>query len=193
MGNTWRLIRKFWLRGSPDESLPSPMEDLLGIPEQDKVERQGKVAAYYKLSDEEVERLSTSKMPVVVNGRSGWRSDPALKPKQASEVYQLESVHQHDRNQFGTQDLQPTTRSEPEFGSRKLQRETEALMMSKVMPEFSRGKQAGYWLICWDSQTPTEDWLMCKHPHPQLSSLYLAVGGSFHSYKFVNPECESIL
>jgi sarcosine oxidase / L-pipecolate oxidase len=75
----------------------------------------------------------------------------------------------------------------------KLKRETEMLMTSKVMPDFSRGKQADCWRICWDGQTPTEDRLLCKYPHPQLSNLYLVMGGRFHSYKFINPECESIL
>ena len=69
--------------------------------------------------------------------------------------------------------------------SSKLQRETEDIMIFKVMPIFPRGKQAAYWRLCWDARTPTQDWLLSKHPHPRLNNLYLAIGGSFHSYKFL--------
>ena len=58
-------------------------------------------------------------------------------------------------------------------------------MSSKLLQEFTRGKKPDHWRICYDAQTPTEDLLMCKHPHPKLNNLYLAVGGSFHSYKSV--------
>ena len=67
----------------------------------------------------------------------------------------------------------------------RLKRETESNMSSKVMPTFTRGKQADHWRLCWDARTPTQDWLLCKHPNAGLSNLYLAIGGSFHSYKFL--------
>jgi sarcosine oxidase / L-pipecolate oxidase len=61
--------------GAWTSSLLSAIEDSLAIPEQDRVEGQvqttGKAAAYYKMSDEEVEQLSNSKMPVVVYGDQG--------------------------------------------------------------------------------------------------------------------------
>lgn len=41
--------------------------------------------------------------------------------------------------------------------------------------------QPAQWKICWDAQTPTEDFLICKHP--KLRNLFLATGGSFHAYK----------
>ncbi|KFA69532.1 hypothetical protein S40285_07268 [Stachybotrys chlorohalonatus IBT 40285] len=37
--------------------------------------------------------------------------------------------------------------------------------------------------ICWDLVTPTQDPIICEHPHAK--NLYLATGGSFHSWKFL--------
>jgi sarcosine oxidase / L-pipecolate oxidase len=36
-----------------------------------------------------------------------------------------------------------------------------------------------------DSITPSQNQLLTPHPHPALPNLFLAVGGSFHSYKFL--------
>lgn len=50
------------------------------------------------------------------------------------------------------------------------------------------GKKSKNWTfdnyrICWDSITPTQDQIICEHPHSK--SLYLVTGGSFHSWKFL--------
>ncbi|KAK8096157.1 hypothetical protein PG999_014179 [Apiospora kogelbergensis] len=37
--------------------------------------------------------------------------------------------------------------------------------------------------ICWDLVTPTQDQIICEHPHSK--NLYIATGGSFHSWKFL--------
>ena len=59
------------------------------------------------------------------------------------------------------------------------------MIAERVLPAFARGKEPDYWRICWDAQSPTEDFLICAHPDPRLKNLYLATGGSFHSYKYV--------
>ncbi|KAL9108037.1 MAG: hypothetical protein Q9227_007143 [Pyrenula ochraceoflavens] len=41
------------------------------------------------------------------------------------------------------------------------------------------------WRLCWDAITPHQHQLITQHPHPSLSNLYLATGGSFHSWKFL--------
>lgn len=182
--------------GAWTSSMLSPIEDSLDIPEQDRVERQvqatGRVTAFYKMSDEEVEQLSKSKMPVVVYGRQG----EVIPPSSENKLLKYNNSKTMFTNTITTKSqrkisIPPTDQSQYSVPE-KLKRETEAIMTSRVMPDFPRGKQADYWRICWDAQTPTDDWLLCKHPHSQLSNLYLAVGGSFHSYKFVNPKHESI-
>jgi len=65
-----------------------------------------------------------------------------------------------------------------------LQQETLDEMALKAVPQYaSRGVE--YFRLCWDSITPQQEQLLTKHPHPQLSNLYLAIGGSFHSWKFL--------
>lgn len=177
--------------GAWTSSLLSPIEDSLSIPDQDRVERQvqatGRVAAYYKMSDAEVEQLSKAKMPVVVYGGQG----EVMPPSSDKKLLKYNNSKTNITNTITTKSGQKISVPPPDRSQysvpEKLKRETEAVITSKVMPEFAHGKQADYWRICWDARTPTEDWLLSKHPHAQLSNLYLAVGGSFHSYKFVNP------
>jgi len=47
------------------------------------------------------------------------------------------------------------------------------------------GQSVAYWRLCWDSVTPTQDQLITRHPDARLHNLFLAVGGSFHSWKFL--------
>ncbi|KAF9891365.1 hypothetical protein FE257_004221 [Aspergillus nanangensis] len=47
------------------------------------------------------------------------------------------------------------------------------------------GRQPDYYRLCWDSISPDQQPLITRHPHEQLENLYLAVGGSFHCYKFL--------
>ncbi|KAI1121791.1 sarcosine oxidase [Nemania abortiva] len=37
--------------------------------------------------------------------------------------------------------------------------------------------------MCWDAITPNQDWIIAQHPYSDR--LYLATGGSFHSWKFM--------
>ena len=55
-----------------------------------------------------------------------------------------------------------------------------------IMPSlFENGTEIAYWRLCWDSITPEQHQLIAKHPDARLSNLYLAIGGSFHSWKFL--------
>ncbi|KAL0769503.1 hypothetical protein CaCOL14_008811 [Colletotrichum acutatum] len=66
----------------------------------------------------------------------------------------------------------------------KLKDESQKLM-NTMIPDFAQKKSPDRWRICWDAKTPTEDWLLCRHPQPQLENLFLAVGGNFDTYKFL--------
>ncbi|KAE8836423.1 hypothetical protein HRS9139_04521 [Pyrenophora teres f. teres] len=65
-----------------------------------------------------------------------------------------------------------------------LKRESSRVMQD-AMPQWTSGRTPTRWRMCYDTVTPTEDWLLCKHPNEKFGNLYLAVGGSFHSYKFL--------
>ncbi|PSN63082.1 sarcosine oxidase, partial [Corynespora cassiicola Philippines] len=44
-----------------------------------------------------------------------------------------------------------------------------------------RGLEIESYRMCWDAVTPNQDWIIS--PHPASPNLYLATGGSFHSWK----------
>lgn len=59
-------------------------------------------------------------------------------------------------------------------------------IIKSLMPYFHKnGREVDRWRLCWDSITTTHNQLICQHPNPSMRNLYLAVGGSFHSYKFL--------
>jgi sarcosine oxidase / L-pipecolate oxidase len=171
--------------GAWTSSILSPLEDELDIPEKDRVEQQASAAgvcvAHYKMSTEEMTKLS--EMPVVVYGENG----EVIPPPKENSLLKYTNAHTFKNTivtKSGHSFSVPPNRDQ-HIVSKRLQRETEQTMVTKVMPKFPRGKQAAYWRLCWDARTPTQDWLLSKHTHPKLSNLYLAVGGSFHSYKFL--------
>lgn len=176
--------------GAWTSSLLSPIEDHLSLPPKDRIERQvqatGVAAVYYRLSPSEVsEFTSSNKLPVIVYGGKGEIIPPGsknalLKFSNSGRTFintiTTESGHKisvpcDDKSQYAV----------PEA----IKQETEKIITSKVLQKFVEGKKPEYWRICWDAQTPGEDFLMCEHPHEKLKDLYLAVGGSFHAYKFV--------
>ena len=173
--------------GAWTSGLLSPVEDKLNMPEDDRIERQvqaaGRVAAYYKLSDEEVKQFSKPRMPVICYGEQGEVIPPSDSNKTLTYRNSATTFTNTVKTKSGAKISIPSSRDQHNVPE-KLKQATAATITSKVMPDFvSDGRQADHWRICWDAVTPTEDWLMCKHPHSKLDNLHLAVGGSFHSYK----------
>ena len=171
-------------------SLLAPVEDLLDIPDQDRIERQvqavGRAAAYHKVSDEEFERCAKSKLPVMCYGLKGEVIPPSKENKTFTYRNSETSFTNVVTTKSGKRISMPRSQDADDQADvpERLKRETEKIVSSKVAPLFSsNGREADHWRICWDAVTPTEDFLMCKHPHPKLGNLFLAVGGSFHSYK----------
>ncbi|KAK4499230.1 hypothetical protein PRZ48_009743 [Zasmidium cellare] len=173
--------------GAWTSSILSPIEDALDIPEQDRIEQQarctGTISAYYKMSDEEIDRMTKANTPVIVYGGNG----EIFPPSKQNKLMKVSNSRTTFTNTITTRSGHKISvpRADQYNIPDALKRETEAIMSSKLLQEFTRGKKPDHWRICYDAQTPTEDLLMCKHPHPKLNNLYLAVGGSFHSYKFM--------
>ncbi|TKX21885.1 L-pipecolate oxidase-like protein 2 [Elsinoe australis] len=175
--------------GAWTSALLSPIEEALDIAEQGRVEQQvratGAVTAYYKVSAEEVDRLTKTELPCVIYGERGEVIPPSKDNHLIKYSNTVGTFTNTMRTASGKSISVPVIgRSQYEVPE-KLKRETEEMMSTKVMPAYTRGKKPDYWRIAWDALTPTEDWLLCKHSHPKLSNLFLAVGGSFHSYKFL--------
>jgi sarcosine oxidase / L-pipecolate oxidase len=162
------------------------MEDVLDIPEQDRIERQiqatGAVAVYFKVTDEEVRQLTETEMPVVVYGARGEVIPASLEHGLLKYSNSQGTFTNTITTRSGYKISKPAETSQNEVPEKPKQ-ETRDMILSKVMPEYAHGKDPDHWRIWWDAVTPTEDWLLCQHPDSRLSNLYRATGGSFHSYK----------
>ncbi|KAJ5731707.1 uncharacterized protein N7483_006215 [Penicillium malachiteum] len=66
-----------------------------------------------------------------------------------------------------------------------LRREFLESIRGRLPQLFTQDRQVNYYRLCWDAITPEQHPLITQHPHPQLPNLYLAVGGSFHCWKFL--------
>lgn len=173
--------------GAWTSSLLSPLEDALQIAEQDQIERQvtavGRLSAYYDLSDEEVTRMMDSKLPIVVIGGEVDIIPP---------YYHIPTLKVNDlRTEFtntittasGRSITAPSTRNQMQVPRTLIHKSGKVIKSS--MPEWTKARSPDRWRICYDAVTPTEDWVLSRHPDERLKNLYVAVGGSFHSYKFM--------
>lgn len=171
--------------GAWTSALLAPVEDALRIPEEHSIERQAQataiVSAYYRVSEGDVGRMANIEMPCVIYGQIG-EVIPASKNHELlkynnSRTRLINTVKSKAGREISIPPSDRDQRDVPEG----LKRETEAILTSKVMPSFARGKPE-YWRICWDSTTPSEDLLLCEHP--KIKGIYVMNGGSFCGYKY---------
>ncbi|CAK4031370.1 related to FAD-dependent oxidoreductase [Lecanosticta acicola] len=173
--------------GAWTSSLLAPVEDALNIPEQDRIERQAKatgtVSAYYSVNDEEIDQLECAETPVVVYGGNG----EVFPPSKGNRLMKFSNSKTTFTNTVTTDSGHKISvpLQDQSYVPESLKRQTKEIMADKVLPTFAKNKKPDFWRVCYDAQTPTEDFLMCKHPHAKLGNLYLITGGSFHSYKFM--------
>jgi sarcosine oxidase / L-pipecolate oxidase len=170
--------------GAWTSQLLSPIEDALKIPDEERIERQltaaGVTVVHYELDTTEYERLRD--MPVIVYGDRG----EVLPPPQEGQLLKFTNARSFTNiitTPSGHKISVPPDRDQT-IVSKQLKKETLDLMVKTTIPGFI-DRRAKYWRLCWDSITPTQDQLLTKHPHSQLSNLYIAAGGSFHSWKFL--------
>jgi len=171
--------------GAWTSALTTALEDRLAVADSDRVEKQvtaaGVCVAHYKMSEQQMQELTH--MPVVVYGSNG----EAIPPPGDCQLLKFTNAHTFTNTvttSSGHKISVPPSRDQ-RVVSKKLRQETNEKMMRRVMPRFTAGMQPEYWRLCWDAYTPSQDWLLSRHPHPRLQNLYFAVGGSFHSYKFL--------
>jgi sarcosine oxidase/L-pipecolate oxidase len=172
--------------GAWTSALLSPIEEALKVKERDRIERQitavGRLSAYYTLNESATQSMIESELPVIVIGGEV----DIIPPSQPNRTLKVNDLKTEVVNTFTTPSGQritvPSWREQYDV-PQKLKHES-AQVIHDAMPEWTRGRIPDRWRICFDAVTPTEDWLMCQHPNPQLRNLYVAVGGSFHSYKY---------
>ncbi|KAK3686695.1 hypothetical protein LTR37_019575 [Vermiconidia calcicola] len=177
--------------GSWTSSLLSPLEDTLSVPVKDRTENQlraiGVLQIYYPVSSEEVQRLEKAKMPVVIYGQKGEVLPPSSNNKLLKYTHN-QSFTNSVTTKSGSEITAPTgTAYQNQTGDipDSLKSEAEAGVLSRLLPEFTRGKKPDHWRVCYDARSPTEDFLICRYPHKGLNNLFVASGGSSHSYKFL--------
>jgi sarcosine oxidase/L-pipecolate oxidase len=186
-GQTYTADKIVLATGAWTSAFLSPVEDALKIAEQDRIERQitavGRLSAYYTLSEAETQSIIDSKMPVVV---IGGQVDiiPPSQPNRTLKINDLQTeVVSTVTTASGHKITTPTKRDQASVPDNL--REESADVMRKAMPYFASNHTPSRWRVCFDAVTPTEDWLLCRHPNPSLYNLVIASGGSFHSYKFM--------
>ncbi|CBX94146.1 hypothetical protein IAQ61_004017 [Plenodomus lingam] len=173
--------------GAWTSALLSPVEDVLKLQEKDRIERQitavGRLSAYYTLSEQETQSIIDAKMPVVVLGGLA----DVIPPSQPNRTLKINDLRTEIVNTVPTASghriTVPSRRHQTDVPRKLIEESTRVI--HEAMPAWSKSRTPSRWRICYDAVTPTEDWLMCRHPNDKLSNLYLAVGGSFHSYKFL--------
>ncbi|KAI5360559.1 Putative FAD dependent oxidoreductase, FAD/NAD(P)-binding domain superfamily, MTOX family [Septoria linicola] len=185
-GRTFEADEIVLAAGPWTSQILSPTEDELGLSPDARIECQvqatGLVAAYYRVSEAEVSQLDNFQMPVVVYGGLGEIIPPSSGNQLMKYANSRSGIINTKKLSSGARISVPADQYEvPEC----LKQETKAMISEKVLPQFARGKEPDYWRICWDAQSPTEDFLICRHPDQRLKGLVLATGGSFHSYKFL--------
>lgn len=194
-GKRWTADKVVLAAGAWTSALVSPVEDALGVREEDRVERQAQatalVSAYYRVSDEDVERMTRlgNEMPCLIYGRAGevipaWKGVGLLKYNN-SEAKIVNTVTTNSGRRIS---VPPPSVGSSQYGGgdtvpEGLKQQTEALLTSRLVPKFARDSRPERWRLCWDSRTPTEDLLLCEHP--RVSGLYIITGGSFCGYKYV--------
>ena len=71
--------------------------------------------------------------------------------------------------------------SNREYGDvpERVKGEIESRLVYKVFPDYSRGKEAHHWHMCWDAQTATENWFVCEYPDERVGGCMSLSGGVF--------------
>ena len=184
-GQTYTAEKMILATGAWTSALLSPLEDTLEIPIPDRIEAQASAAgvavAHYRLTATEMTSLHS--MPVLVYGENG----EVIPPPAQNRLLKYTNAHTFSNTivtPSGHAISVPPDRDQ-RIVPRRLRHETQKLMMDRVLPSYARSKEAEYWRLCWDARTPSQDWLLCRHPDARLSNLFFAIGGSFHSYKFL--------
>ena len=186
-GTTLKADKVVIAAGAWTSGLLSPLEDRLRIADKDRIERQvtavGRLSAYYDLSEEETNHMMDTKLPIVVIGGEVDIIPP---------YYHLPSLKVNDlkteftntvTTAFGRRITVPSRKRQMQVPT-KLIEESEKVIRNN-MPEWTKNRSPDHWRICYDAVTPTEDWVLSRHPDGRLNNMYIAVGGSFHSYKFM--------
>ena len=173
--------------GAWTSSLLSPLEEKLDIADHHRVERQvkavGRLSAYYDLSEAEAKHMMDAQLPVIVIGGEVDIIPPYYHQSHLKINDLKTEITNTVTTPSGRRITAPSRESQMQVPAKLIQESKKVIMSS--MPDWTRSRHPDRWRICYDAVTPTEDWVLSQHPDDRLDNLYVAVGGSFHSYKFM--------
>lgn len=183
-GKLYKANRIVLASGAWTSKLMTSTEDALELLEEDRVERQISAAAvcvaHYKLSSAEV--ASLRQMPVVIYGDRG-----DCQPPPSNHLLKLTwapSLTNTITTSTGHRITTPPDRDQ-RLVPEKLKQRTREKIAHQVLSQYTADREEEYWRLCWDAVSPSQDQLITRHPHTKLRNLFFAIGGSFHSYKFL--------
>ncbi|GES62967.1 FAD dependent oxidoreductase [Aspergillus terreus] len=170
--------------GAWTSQLMSPVEEELELDEADRMECQvsaaGVCVAHFNLSDADKEAFS--QLPVLVYGEQG-----EIIPPNAAGVLKFTfstSFKNTIRTPSGHAISVPADHDQF-LAPRGLQSDSISKIKPRLPQILENERRPDYYRICWDSISPSQHPLITRHPDSRLENLYLAVGGSFHCYKFL--------
>ncbi|KAI9760597.1 MAG: hypothetical protein M4579_001566 [Chaenotheca gracillima] len=141
----------------------------------------GVCVAHYR-SNDDTEFEQCKRLPVVIFGQSGEILPPTKDRifKFTNATSFTNTIHLSGGRTVST----PPDRPQDEVPE-KLRAETEDIIRREMPDMLAHGRKPDFWRLCWDAVTPSQNQLITRHPNEKLRNLYFAVGGSFHSWKFL--------
>jgi sarcosine oxidase / L-pipecolate oxidase len=170
--------------GAWTPSLMSPLEDVVGIEDDQRTEKQitaaGVCVAAFKLSPEEVRHYG--RLPVLIYGARGEMMPPnrdrLFKFTNANTFTNYETLPSGRRISF------PASKDQSHVPD-QLRDSSMKTIKARLPQILDDGRVPHDWRLCWDAISPDQNQLITQHPDRRLSNLYLATAGSFHSWKFL--------
>jgi sarcosine oxidase/L-pipecolate oxidase len=159
------------------------LERSLDISEDGSIDKQirtaGVCVGVFKLTEQEAEYYS--QMPVLIYGAKG-----EILPPNADRLFKFTNANTFLNTQQHPSGRQISVPAPDQHAiPRGLETESLELIRQRIPKILSGGRQPDEWRLCWDTVSPDQNQLICQHPNPRLSNLFLATAGSFHSWKFL--------
>ncbi|KAL4905265.1 hypothetical protein BDW74DRAFT_185304 [Aspergillus multicolor] len=183
-GNILRADKVLLATGAWTSKVMAELEDELDIQEIDRVENQvfaaGVCVAHFQLTEEE--REVYGKMPVFVYGGQG-----EVIPPTSSGILKFTSTTSFKNTVRTATGHEISVPVDDQLNApQKLQADSIAAVRARLPQLLDGDRKPDYYRLCWDSISASQHPLISRHPDPRLgASLYFAVGGSFHFYKFL--------
>ncbi|KAL4917672.1 FAD dependent oxidoreductase [Aspergillus aurantiobrunneus] len=182
-GTILRADKVLLATGAWTSKLMSSLEDSLDISTADRIEKQvsaaGVCVAHFQLSDEE--RDIYSKLPVLVYGGQG-----EVIPPTSTGILKFTSTTSFKNTVRTATGHEMSIPVGNQFDAPQgLQEDSIAAVRARLPQLLHHDRKPDYYRLCWDLISASQHPLITKHPNPRLANLHLAVGGSFHSYKFL--------